>query len=327
MIVKRICCYILFSLSILFVFSCGRDQVRILPKSSEDVSEKSYNHVLDTIAESEGSSDPVSVLFKARKYFPANFKMTLEDEGTDIVLTMLQKKMQVAQFVTREAQLEVIKNIREGITEEELKQVALSSFKEQKASGEAFAGVVATGKNSTNINYYSGSTQLKYGDLVLVNIGARVEGFCGDITRSYPVSGTFTDRQKQIYKLVLDALNHILKNFKPGVTTLNNIDDMALEYFKNSGLTAKDESGKELSLDHFMQRSVAHYTDRKVGNLFRNMPIGQGRSLSIEPGLYIGSENIGIRIGDTYLVTADKVIGYIFMPESIYDIEYLFKQR
>ena len=291
------------------------------------MSEESYNEVLDSIANTENESDPVSVLFKARKYFPANFKMTLEDEGNDIVLTESQKRLQVAQSVTRTAQLEIIRNIREGITENDLKRVALSSFRESKASGEAFAGVVASGKNSTNINYYSGTRQLQYGDLVLVGIGAKVDGFCGDISRTYPVSGTFTERQKQIYKLVLDTLNHILKSIVPGQTSLNDIDDIALDFLKKSGLTAKDSSGRELSIDHFMQRSVAHLTERLIRNKLKNLPIRVGETLSIGPGIYIESEDIGIRIEDTYLVTEDKVIGYIFMPESAYDIEYLFKQR
>ena len=76
-----------------------------------------------------------------------------------------------------------------------------------------------------------------------------------------------------------------------------------------------------------MKRSIAHYTDRKVANLFKNIPIAVGRTVSIGPGIYIESEDIGVRLEDTYLVTQDKVIGYIFMPESVYDIEYLFKQR
>lgn len=323
----RISYYLTIISILMFVSSCGKDYVHKLPKSSDEVSESTYNNVLDSIAVKDKDSDPVSVLFKARKYFPANFKITLEDTGNDIVLNEAQKRLQVAQSVTRTAQLEVIRNIREGISEDEIKQIALASFQESKASGEAFSGVVASGKNSTNINYYSGSRPLQYGDLVLVNVGAKVDGYCGDISRTYPVSGTFTERQKQIYKLVLDTLNHVLKSIVPGKTSLNEIDDIALTYLRKSGVTARDTSGKELTMDYFMKRSIAHYTDRKVANLFKNIPIAVGRTVSIGPGIYIESEDIGVRIEDTYLVTQDKVIGYIFMPESVYDIEYLFKQR
>ena len=323
----RIC----YSLSLIFVFmlvsSCGRESLDILPKSSDDVSETTYNHVLDTIAQKDQDSDPVSVLFKARKYFPANFKMTLEDDGNDIVLTRAQKGLQVAQSVTRTAQLEIIRNIRAGIAENEIKKVALNSFRESKASGEAFAGIVASGDNSADYKYYTGTRQLQYGDLVRVSIGAVVDGYCGDISRTYPVSGTFTERQKQIYKLVLDTLNYVLKNFEPGKTTLNQVDKMALDFLKRSGITARDVDGRELSIDHFMEKSIVHYTDFSVRAIFKNFPIKVGSTISIGPGIYIESEGIGIRIEDTYLVTEDKVIGYVFTPESVYDIEYLFKQR
>jgi Xaa-Pro aminopeptidase len=139
---------------------------------------------------------------------------------------------------------------------------------------------------------------------VVVDIGAEFNYYTADITRTYPASGKFTPRQREIYQLVLDAQKNAEGRVNPGETKLRELTRWTREFLKESPLRAKDKDGNEHSMDHFFIHGLSHYLGmdvHDVGNI--NKPFQPGEVFTIEPGIYIPSENLGVRIEDDYLVT------------------------
>ncbi len=147
---------------------------------------------------------------------------------------------------------------------------------------------------------------MRAGELVLVDIGAEYSYYTADITRTYPASGKFTPRQRELYIAVLDALKYAEKEAKPGIT-LAQLHQKVVEFFRNYKLRAKDENGNEQTLDRFFVHGLSHMLGMDVHDLDPNQPLRPGMVFTIEPGLYIPSEGIGIRIEDDYLMTETGV--------------------
>ncbi len=121
----------------------------------------------------------------------------------------------------------------------------------------------------------------------------------------YPVNGKFTPRQREIYQLVLNAQTHAAESVKPGETRLADMTEIARAYLRESPLRAKDLDGKEYGMDHFFIHGLSHYLGmdvHDVGDVTK--PMQTGEVFTIEPGIYVKSENLGVRIEDDYLVTA-----------------------
>ena len=148
---------------------------------------------------------------------------------------------------------------------------------------------------------------------MLVDLGAQYKYYNADISRTFPVNGKFTERQKQIYNIVLKANEEVMKSVKPGVT-LGELQAKAKEVLaegcKAIGLIEKDEE-----LAKYYYHGVSHplgLDTHDVGE--RNIKLKEGMVITDEPGLYIEEENIGIRIEDDILVTKD---GYINLSKNI----------
>lgn len=167
----------------------------------------------------------------------------------------------------------------------------------------AFPSIVGGGKNSTILHYTANSASLKSGDLVVVDVGAQIGGYCADITRTYPVSGLFTKRQREIYTVVLETQEYIANLAKPGYW-LNNKDmpEKSLNHLARAYLAKK-------GYDKYFTHGVGHYLGldvHDVGDYTR--PLQEGDVFTIEPGIYIPAENIGVRIEDDYWMVKDGVV-------------------
>jgi len=167
----------------------------------------------------------------------------------------------------------------------------------------AYCTIVACGRNAIALHYNDNSDDLSAGDLVVIDAGAKVDGYCADITRTYPVSGSFTKRQEELYNIVLEAQKYIASIAKPGYY-LKNYDypekcltSLTKEFFKKYGLEKYFIHG----IGHFLGLDV-----HDIGGL--KSPIQEGDVITIEPGLYIPEESIGIRIEDNYWITGNKAI-------------------
>jgi Xaa-Pro aminopeptidase len=177
----------------------------------------------------------------------------------------------------------------------------------------AFKTIAASGKNATVLHYSENSAIVREGELVLLDLGAQHNYYNGDISRTFPISGKFTDRQKQIYNIVLKSQLNTINSIKAGISfkELNVITRKTLlEELSKIGL-AKDDT----ELSNYYYHGVSHFLGldtHDVGE--RDTLLKAGMILTVEPGLYIEEECIGIRIEDNILVTED---GYINLSENI----------
>ncbi len=160
--------------------------------------------------------------------------------------------------VTGDAQREVIRTIRPALPEYRLEGAILGAFVAGGAARAGFPSIVGSGPNSTVLHYDRNSRTIEDGDLVVVDIGAEVQGYTADITRTYPANGRFTPRQRDVYRLVLDAQTAAVADFKPGVSTISSLTRAVRDVFRASPLRAKDEDGVEQTMDHFFTHGLGH---------------------------------------------------------------------
>lgn len=181
---------------------------------------------------------------------------------------------------------------------------------------EAFASIIGSGLNSTVLHYHKNNCIMKNGDLVVVDIGAEKNMYCADITRTYPVSGKFSQRQKEVYEVVLETQDYIASIARPGLWLRNKDQpDRSLHHLAQDFLNKKGYGkyfihgiGHYLGLD---THDVGSYTE----------PLKEGDVFTIEPGIYIKEENIGIRIEDNYYMSSKGAFclsdALVKTPESI----------
>lgn len=213
------------------------------------------------------------------------------------------------------------KNAEPGMMEYEIEANFDYTLKKNGVTDFAFHTIAASGKNATVLHYGDNNCETKDGDLMLLDLGAQYKYYNADISRTFPVNGKFTERQKAVYNVVLKANEEVTKNIKPGVpfSRLNEIaKEVLAEGCKELGLIKED---KELSKYYY--HGVSHYLGldtHDVGS--RDVVLEEGMLLTNEPGLYIEEEAIGIRIEDDILVTKD---GYenlsAHVIKSVEDIE------
>lgn len=217
-----------------------------------------------------------------------------------------EASFRAAAAVTADAQIAVLSAIRPGQVEGDVKRVADATFLRAGAVP-AFPHIVASGPNTLSLHYDGDSGQLIDGDTVLIDIGASVDGHCSDVTRTYAVSGRFTPRQREIYDLVLDVQQTVAAQARTGADTIQTINARARALFAASPLRARDEDGVERTMERFFTHGLAHFVGRLVHGEDTGWsgtePFRAGQVLAIEPGLYIRTELLGVRIEDTYLVT------------------------
>lgn len=215
--------------------------------------------------------------------------------------------------ITGEGIKNLMKNAKPGMKEYEMEAYFDFALKTNGVKDFAFKTIAAGGKNATVLHYVDNDSVVNDGDLILLDLGAQHNYYNGDISRTFPVNGKFTERQKQIYNIVLKAQYETMKVIKAGVPFKEvNLTTrrVLLEELSKIGLVKDD---RELSKYYF--HGVSHYLGldtHDVGS--RDLDLKPGMILTVEPGLYIEEEGIGIRIEDDVLVTED---GCINLSEGI----------
>jgi Xaa-Pro aminopeptidase len=162
----------------------------------------------------------------------------------------------------------------------------------------AYPTMVGTGMNGTICDSFPGPTLLKKGDLVLVDCGGMVDHYCADITRTFPVGGKFSKRQRELYELVLATQEYVASIAKPGMWLANNKKpEQSLDHLAHAFL-------KEKGYDQYFTHGIGHSLGLDVHDIGGYLePLAKGDVFTLEPGIYIPEEGIGIRIEDDYLVT------------------------
>ncbi|MEN0019685.1 MAG: M24 family metallopeptidase, partial [Planctomycetota bacterium] len=183
--------------------------------------------------------------------------------------------------------------VQPGMTEFELRTIIETAFHREGSRRLAFGSIVGSGPNSCVLHYRGEHDHrvMNAGELVLCDVGAEVENYAADITRTFPVSGKFTPRQREVYEVVLQAADAAIEAIRPGVT-FRELNDIAREVIESAGYTDDMPHG----LGHFLGLYV-----HDAGNY--HLPLTPGTVITIEPGIYLRDEAIGIRIEDDVLVT------------------------
>lgn len=204
--------------------------------------------------------------------------------------------------ITTAAHRAVTQVLRPGILECALQAEIEAEFMRHGALIPAFPSIVGGGVKSTVLHYVDNNRELQAGDLVVVDIGAENQYYAADLTRTYPVSGSYTDRQREVYDLVLEAQAYAAGIAKPGMFLRNMVAKeqslhwLVVEFFKQRGL------------EKFFPHGLGHYMGLDVHDVGTYEEVLQvGDVFTIEPGLYLRDEALGVRIEDDYLVTAAGV--------------------
>lgn len=210
--------------------------------------------------------------------------------------------------ITVAAQREVMRSVRPGLREGDVKALVERVFQREGADGVAFAHIVATGAHAVDAHYAGDDGVLAEGDLLVVDIGASREGWASDLTRTIPVNGRFTSRQRELYTLALEGQELAARRAATGVDSLQNMQEWVTELYRASPLRSVAEDGTLQTLDRFNPYRLGHYLGRDVhgsdtGWDWRR-PLEPGQALTIEPGAYLAAEGIGLRVEDDYWVEA-----------------------
>ena len=202
--------------------------------------------------------------------------------------------------ITAEAQREAMKAARAGMWEYELEAIIEYTFRRRGAERVGFPTIVGTGINGTTLHYDKGRRQSEAGDLIVMDVGAEFGYYSADVTRTIPVSGRFTERQRALYNLVLGSQQAAIDSVRPGVTIMQ-LQQIASNYMR-------DHSGELCApgpCNRYFIHGLSHWLGMDVHDVGDyNAKLAPGMVLTVEPGIYIPAERLGIRIEDDILVTA-----------------------
>lgn len=243
-----------------------------------------------------------------RNLYPFVAEQRMQKDEDEIALTREAIKL------TDTALKNVLKNLKPGMFEYEAQADFEYSIRRNGAEWTAFPTIAGSGMNGTMLHYDTNQDLMEDGSLLLMDLGARVRGYNSDITRTYPVNGKYTERQRQVYDIVLEANRTVLKEAEPGMTTvdLNNICKKVLA----AGCIKLGLIEKEEEISRYYMHGVSHHLGIDVHDVTvdYNKKLRPGAIISDEPGLYIDEWEIGIRIEDDLLITED---GAICLSEEI----------
>jgi len=213
-----------------------------------------------------------------------------------------------------DAHLEAMKLMRPGLYEYQIsaKMVEVHAWGGSEAEG--YAPIVGAGPNSTALHYDKLSRKIEDGDIVVLDVAAQFAGYSADITRTLPANGKYTPRQHEIYDIVLGAQNAAIAALKPGMDFCSkgdrNVDKIARNYITSHG---KDLHGN--SLGPYFIHGLGHHIGLNVHDAGNHCaPFQPGMVVTIEPGIYIPEENLGVRIEDDILITES---GYKLLSERL----------
>jgi Xaa-Pro aminopeptidase len=197
-----------------------------------------------------------------------------------------------------EAHLAAWKRIKPGLFEYQVAAAMSNVYHDAGCERHAYAPIVGSGPNGAVLHYSRNSRRMDGGELILMDVGPECSMYAADITRTVPVNGRFTKRQRELYEIVLGAQNAAIAAVKPGVTfgsrtNRTGLQKLVIDYFDKHG-----------GLGKYFTHGLGHHVGLDVHDAFDPAaPLEAGMVITIEPGLYIPEEGIGIRIEDMVLVT------------------------
>lgn len=213
--------------------------------------------------------------------------------------------------ITTHAMTEAMAAVEPGAYEYQPQGLLEGAFLRLGSEQPGFTSIVGSGPNSVTLHYNSNRRQMQDGDLLVMDVGARWRYYTADVTRTVPVNGRFTKRQREVYQVVLDAQTAAFKAAKPGVT-MHELDSIARKLI--------DERGFGPGRKYF-KHGLGHWIGLYVHDVGHYGPIQPGMLFTIEPGIYIDEEALGVRIEDDYLMTETGAVklsdGFPSDPDAV----------
>jgi Xaa-Pro aminopeptidase len=245
--------------------------------------------------------------------------------------------MQQAMDITEKAFRRILKFIRPGVWEYEIQAEIMHEFLRQRATGEAYGSILASGDRARTLHYVFNNQQCLDGELILMDFGAEYGHYNADLTRTVPVNGKFSKRQKQVYNGCLHLHKFAKSLLKPGITLQayhKKVGEEAGKVFINLGLLTrqdvKNQDPAEPAYRKYLYHGISHYLGVDVHDLGPSFahPVPDGAVLTVEPGIYIEEEQMGIRIENNVWVRKKGNVDLMKnIPLEADEIERLMKNR
>ncbi|MEG2119324.1 MAG: M24 family metallopeptidase, partial [Pseudoflavonifractor sp.] len=197
----------------------------------------------------------------------------------------------------------ILTHMAPGVGEWQLQAHFDFALKMNGAMGNAFYPIIAGGENSVSLHYDRNDQILKAGDVLLLDLGAESDYYSADISRTFPVSGTFTPEQRTYYNAVLHAQKRVVEALRPGLhidETYAIAKDGLYEY-----CSAHNLPHTRADMDQLLPHGVVHYLGLDTHDVGDRVELQPGMTVAIEPGIYLRDRGLGIRIEDDALITAD----------------------
>lgn len=226
--------------------------------------------------------------------------------------------------------------IQPGVTEYQIEAEIWHSFLSQRATGPAYGSIIASGDNARTLHYVSNNAECKDGELILMDFGAEYGNYCADLTRTVPVNGKFGRRQKTVYNACLHLHNYAKSILKPGISIVDyteKVGEEATQQFLKIGLLrksdVKNEDKENRAYRKYLYHGISHHLGIDVHDLgTRTEPIEAGMLFTIEPGIYIEEEQMGVRIENNFWITKNGNIDLMKnIPITAEEIEALMKRK
>ena len=226
--------------------------------------------------------------------------------------------------------------IKPGVMEYEIEAEIMHSFLSQRATGQAYGSIIASGDRARILHYVNNNEECKDGELILMDFGASYGGYNADLTRTIPVNGKFTRRQKTVYNACLHLHDYAKSILKPGISILDYtelVGEEATQQFLKIGLLrksdVKNEDKENRAYRKYLYHGISHHLGIDVHDLgTRTEPIKAGMVFTVEPGIYIEEEQMGIRIENNLWITKNGHIDLMKnIPITVEEIETLMKKK
>lgn len=236
----------------------------------------------------------------------------------------------IAVDITHKAFERVCRFIQPGVKEYEIEAEIMHEFLRNRATRNAYGNIIASGDNARILHYVDNNQECKDGDLILMDFGAEYGNYCADLSRTVPVNGKFTERQKAVYNACLAVHNYCVSILKPGINYADYIQMVNEEMNRQLigiGLYTEEEARRQDPSEplyrKYFYHGIGHHLGLDVHDLgARNEPVKAGMLFTIEPGIYIEEEGIGIRIENNYWLTEDGSIDlFKGIPITVEEIE------
>jgi len=304
-------------------------------------------HLADTICLDSNENDRKASLLRTRDYrfvdeMKARYPLHNYERAAKLLKELRSIKtpqevevMQRAIDITDNTFRRLLQFIRPGVMEYEIEAEIVHSFLSQRATGEAYGSIIASGDRARILHYVSNNQECKDGELILMDFGAEYGGYAADLTRTIPVNGKFTRRQKTVYNACLHLHDYAKSLLKPGITIIDYTEQIggeATHQFLKIGLLkktdVKNEDPDNRAYRKYLYHGISHHLGVDVHDLgTRTEPIKAGMVFTVEPGIYIEEEQMGIRIENNVWITRNGNKDLMKnIPITVEEIETLMKK-